>query len=259
MRHAGRAAITLPLIAAPVAHAGPALQLQIDGASLAVPPGDLDGASDVARTRPVTVRSASGSQRQTAGGTSARRLVELVGIAPAAVTSLTVQAGGTENGGVSISGAELRGGFAGDPLCPACDATFDAAYGEGTVAFFRPLRDAADLNAADHVQPALGQSLIVRVDSVASRIPVSVSVSDSSPDPGEAVQLRAVVPDGERPELTWYFGDGTSGSGAAATHRYEAGHWTAGVMAHDAAGYGAATAVLSVGDAAPASLAPAPS
>ncbi|MBO9532953.1 MAG: PKD domain-containing protein [Solirubrobacteraceae bacterium] len=239
---------------APVLAADPALRLRLDGNSLVVPPSTL-GEPDVPRDRPVTIRTSSSTKRDQAGGTSLRKLLDLVGINADTVTSIGVQAdaGLATAKEVKVSGDEVRGGFSGDPLCPACAATLDAGYGQGTVNFFRPLRSGTDVNGPDQVQPAVGRTLFVRVESSAPRIAINLDVSNRTPKPAETVTLRASLPAGGSPALTWYFGDGTTapGGGPTVTHSYLAGSWTVGVLATDGTGYGSAAAVISVG--APAS------
>ena len=236
--------------------AQPPLRVRLQGASIVVPTSVLDAAIDVDRTRPVTVRGPGGQRTTTAGGTSALRLAQLMGIDPASVTAVGVQTMNTKGSftpEVSFTGDELRNGFGGDPLCSSCQATFDHVLTPDTVDFFRPLRDASDANEPDLVRPAARQSLYVRIESAPTIFP-RLTLSDRTPRADQPVRFRVVSSPSANVTFAWYYGDGTTGTGAEVTKRYAAGSWPVAVIAHDGTGFGVASAMLQV--KAPPSLDP---
>ncbi len=129
-RRVRAALLALAVVTACLAPAAPAtaaeLQVQVNGN-----PVTITVQPDVTPV-PTTSKSASGSDVQSRGGMSARKVVTEAGVALASFTTLEV-------GGVTLSASEVQNGFTGDPEGRPRFATFDPS-GSG-VSFFRPMRD----------------------------------------------------------------------------------------------------------------------
>jgi hypothetical protein len=146
---------------------------------------------------------------------SLARVLELAGVAPAALRSVAI--------------ARPRGA----PLVlHAPDLARPAPFPDGppivwldggSVRFLRPVRDAADVNAADNIATT-GGDLVVRVQQ-GVQLSVSVRVSRSRARARERVHLEAHVdgmPGGGAAAVRWRFGDGATATGAAVAHRWRA-------------------------------------
>lgn len=212
---------------------------------IVVPPSAVDAVSDVSRARAVTVRPSTDGTRY-AGGTSVKALVTLLGVPAENVRKLTVIGDGGRS--IDLSGDEIANGFGGDPVCGAgCQATLDASRSD-SVSFFRPLRSSTDANAADLVDPGIGQPLdLLLLTQNAHTLSTSIVASDSTPAPQQAVTFTA-QPNSSGVTYTWYFGDGTSDSGPSVTHRFAAGRWSTTVVAKSGNQFGTATVALTVND-----------
>ncbi len=212
------ASLTLAAAAAPVAsaatvggvrvtvngHSGPRLALALLADHVDVPLGT-----------PTTTRHPDGSETTDPhGGTSARLLVTLAGLDPAHVTGMQIERP-TTTGAVALTGAEVRDGFGGDPL-GLRQATFDPAYNATEVHFFRPLRDAGDVNALDALDPPLESDLLVAVTTDGGVLSVSARADPAQTDAGAPVHFSATVA-GAPPDATfvWDFGDGADATSAA--------------------------------------------
>ena len=142
------------------------------------------------------------------------RVLELAGVAPDALSFVTVR---RPNGTlVTLRAADLArpAPFAEGPPRLWLDAD--------SVRFFRPVRDEADLNAADNFATA-GDDLAIRVRQGAL-LGVQVDVRPARPRAGQRVRLEARVtgaPAGSAISVRWRFGDGADAAGAATTHRWD--------------------------------------
>ena len=156
----------------------------------------------------VTLRSDGGAEDVIAhpAAVSFGRVLELAGVAPAAMSFASVQ---RPNGSLLV----LRP----PELAPAPLVWLDA----DSVRFLRPVRDDADVNAADNIATA-SEDLLVRVRQ-GPLLDVAVRIAPERPRAGERVRLEARV-GGSAPGATldvrWRFGDGTEASGAAVRHRW---------------------------------------
>ena len=207
-------------LATPAAHAAgvtvrlPDREARIDEATLRaavdVPAGTLtlrgkDGAGDTIAHPPAI---------------SVARVLELAGVAPGAVSFVTVK---RPNGTLCVLRAADLARPAPSPEGPPL-VWLDA----GSVRFLRPVRDGADVNAADNIATA-GEDLAVRVHQ-GPLLEVAVRVAPARPHARERVRLEARV-SGEAGGATlavrWRFGDGTEATGPAVSHRWR----SAGVYA----------------------------
>lgn len=172
---------------------------------------------DVQRTN-MTTRYANGSPPSSDphGGVSAARLVALAGIDTAHVLELSVRQP-LGNGATVLTRADVVSGF------PEGPALFDPDYNSTEVHFFRPQRDASDVNAPDAVDPPLGTDLLVSLRTDGGVLSVSASADPAQADAGAPVDFNVQVA-GAPSDVTyaWDFGDGTDATTTAGTiaHAY---------------------------------------
>jgi hypothetical protein len=144
---------------------------------------------------------------------SLARVLELAAVAPDALSFVSVR---RADGTLIVLGA-------GDLARPA-------PFPEGpplvwldadSVRFLRPVRDDADVNAADNIATA-GEDLIVRVQQ-GPLLRVALRIAPAAPRAGERARLEARVA-GAQPgaavTVRWRFGDGTEATGSAVSHRW---------------------------------------
>lgn len=223
--------------AAPGLASGPGVQLISDQDAAAVV--DISGAQIAAaadvRSRTYTVRSSAGStgQKVTLTGLSIRGLLRLAGFDPDTVDLISIaRADG--------SLATLRRADFADPS-PFPDRPALVTDEGNRTRFFRPVRGDANTNARDNVFVSGGQ-LDITVGGGAL-LAVRARASPRKTAAGRTVRFRArvrFVPAGASFTYRWEFGDGTSGSGPDATHKYsEEGDFQAQVTVEGSGGTGA--------------------
>ena len=176
----------------------------------------LRGAADVAAGT-YTLRGQNGAGDAIAHppAVSLPRVLELAGVSPDALSFVSIR---RPNGTLAV----LEAG----------DLARPAPFPEGpplvwldadSVRFLRPIRDDADVNAADNIASA-GEDLVVRVQQGAL-LRVVLRVAPEAPQARERARLEAQV-SGAQPgavlTVRWRFGDGTEGTGAAVSHRWRA-------------------------------------
>jgi hypothetical protein len=179
----------------------------------------LTGANADVSPTPMTTRYADGRETvDSHKGTSAQRLVVLAGLDPVHVTEMRIPQP-LGSGSVSLSGAEVVGGFGTEAL----PATFDAGYNVTEVHFFRPQRDAGDVNAPDGVDPPIGRDLLVLLDTTGGVLNVSASANPAQAGAGTPIGFGVNV-EGAPSDVTyaWDFGDGSDATttGGTIVHLY---------------------------------------
>lgn len=205
----------------------PPFRVVLARAVLVIGPSKLAEWEDVDRSRSVSSRGSASAPADTtlAGGVSVKSLLDHLGVAPGTLTSDGVKVLNVLTGAsVQLTRDQAVNGFDGDALCgPGCPATFDPEYTANSVTFFRPLIDAADVNASDQLKPGEGHTLEVDLSvdtSSAQTLDAQMHQSPSITKPGQAVTFTADAPAGA--SITWYFGDGAVGTGTTVTHSYSA-------------------------------------
>jgi hypothetical protein len=201
--------------------------VSIDGAT---PPAYLASSQlpDETGQQTVHVRNTPGGPvtEDKAGGTTAAGLLRLLGLDPAKVRQMVVAHGSNAPDRVTkLSQDEIVDGFT-TPQDGPRQATFDGAYGQGVVRFFRPMRDADDVNGPDGVDPPNGETLAVSVTTDGSpRLTVAATATPTAPAANQAVAFTASVPTtpGVTYSFFWDFGDGGTARTADASHAYTAG------------------------------------
>lgn len=230
-------AFSLLFGAAPGLASGPGVQLISDQDTAAVV--DISGAQIAAaadvRSRSYTLRSSAGStgQKVTLTGLSIRGLLRLAGFDPDTVDFLSIA---RDDGSL----ATLRRADFADPSPFAEGPALVTDEGDRT-RFFRPVRGDGNSNARDNIFVSGGR-LDITVGGGAL-LAVRARASPRRTAVGRTVRFRARVrfpPAGASFTYEWDFGDGTSGSGADATHKYsEEGDFQAQVTVEGSGGTGA--------------------
>lgn len=245
-------------LAAPLpADAGGGVRTTVNGlAGPYLSVGLLHDRVDVPRDTLTTTRMADGEEwRDGRGGTPARRLVALAGLDPVHVLTMAIDRPNT-SGSVLLTGVEVTDGFHGDPL-GLREATFDPDYnldpatGLGSeVHFFRPMRNALDVNDSDALDPPKDRDLVVHLTTDGPVLAVSADADPTQASPGTPIHLTAsLVPPRSDATFSWDFGDGSApAAGAEVDHAYVAGSWepTVTALTHDGAA-GAALVHVQVG------------
>ena len=167
------------------------------------------GAGDVV-DRGYAVRSEAGEEAQTVSGFSLAALLEAAGADPYAFSYLEVQR--PSGGAVLLSRTQALGaGGDGPPVVYATAA--------GT-AFLRPSAGGDDDNAADCFEAPQGLTIVLRKGAA---LQLRAQASPRKTLPGKQVEFEAIVErSGAGEELTysWYFDDGHSATGSAASHSF---------------------------------------
>jgi hypothetical protein len=143
------------------------------------------------------------------------RALELAGVAPAAVSFVAVQRPNGSSAVLHAPDLARPAPFPDGPPLIWLDAD--------SVRFFRPVRDDADVNAADNIATA-GEDLAVEVRQ-GPLLQVTLRVSPAAPCARERTRLEARVTGaspGSPLTVRWRFGDGTEARGAAVSHRWDA-------------------------------------
>jgi hypothetical protein len=239
-RRLGLAALCLAVglgVGAAPAVAGPGVQLISDQDAAAVQEvtgAQIAAAADV-RSRSYTLRSSTGGagEKVTLTGLSIRGLLQLAGFDPDSVDFISIA---RDDGSL----ATLRRTDFADPS-PFREGPALVTDEGGRTRFFRPVRGAGNTNARDNIFVS-GGSLDITVGGGAL-LAVRARASPRKPTAGRTVRFRARVrfpPPGASFTYQWDFGDGTSGTGADATHKYkDEGDFQAQVTVEGTGGTGA--------------------
>ncbi len=169
-----------------------------------------------------TLRSAPGqSRRITLSGMTVSEALAAAGLSPGTVSGVTV-------GNVSLSPIDIA-----DPSSfPDGPALFTAS--NGSTRFFRPTRDAHDVNAGDYIQTPAGQPIDVFVTDTSAPTPtttatdselqVTALATPTQLPAGQTVSFQALVANppasGAQLDYSWSFGDGASALGSSPDHAY---------------------------------------
>ena len=208
------------LLGAAGAQASTGAIVHVGTKTVTVTGGQITAGSDVSGT--FTLRQAIGQAAPiTLHGMSIRALLGAAGVDPSTVSGVTVG-----------SAAPLSPVDIGDPP-PFPQGPALITVSNGTSRFFRPVRNASDVNAPDYISTGYGQPIDVFVEggSVAatsvqsSQLRVTASAIPTQADPHQLVSFIALVdnpPPGVDLGYSWSFGDGASTYGAAPNHAYAA-------------------------------------
>lgn len=171
----------------------------------------LAGSEDVV-DRAYVLRGGSGGTTQVVSGFSLAALVNAAGADPFGFSHLEIQR--PTGGAVLLSNDQALGdeGFSDGPPVVYPTAT-------GT-AFLRPSSGPEDPNAGDFFEAPQGVTIVLLKGSP---LRVEAEASALRTRPGEPVEFTAQAEGagaGETLTYSWYFDDGSSATGAGATHRF---------------------------------------
>ena len=207
------ASLAVAALTTPAAHAA-GVVVRLPDREARIGEATLRDSVDVpAGTYTLRARGGAGDAIAHPPAVSLPRLLELAGVAPDALSFVSIR---RPNGTLTV----LR----------APDLARPAPFPEGppliwldadSVRFLRPVRDDADVNAADNIATA-GDELAVRVHQ-GPLLGVALRVAPSRPRARVRARLEARVT-GARPgtalTVRWRFGDGTDATGPAVSHRW---------------------------------------
>jgi hypothetical protein len=204
-------ALAAPALEAARADAAQVTVITPGGAQQTLSLEALAGREDV-RERPYSLRGGTGETTQTVSGFSLATLLDAAGADPFGFSYLEVLR--PTGGSVLLSSQQALegGGFADGPPVVYATAT-------GT-AFLRPSSGADDLNATDSFEAPQGVTISLRKGSP---LQVEAEASTLRTRPGKPVKFTAEAEGagaGETLTYSWYFDDGSSASGAAASHSF---------------------------------------
>jgi hypothetical protein len=213
----GGLTLALAAAAAAPAAAAPGVEVHLGARTAFLSAAQLAGQADVPATS-YTLRGAPDDPGQvvTHAGVSVRRLLILAGANPDQVAFLEIPR--ADRGTAVLE----RGDYADPPPFPEGPALVwvDA---EATH-FFRPARDARDVNAADNIATTTGEALVVTART-GSLLTVTAHASLTKARAREPVDFTAAATGarpGERLRYRWSFDDGTVRAGARVRHAFDA-------------------------------------
>jgi hypothetical protein len=257
------ATVAMPGAATAAVPPGPVqVTLQPGGAVKWFTWNQLRSSGDVGPQLVTTRGGGGGESTRTVEGVSPKHLIELLHLAPASISSMTIRRLGVPPAilaqpPITLTATEITGGFDGDAACGSgCRATFQASpFNQTGALFFRPLRSASDTNPYDAVLAGgVGDDDIVKVGvqtSGGSVLRPTATASNTNPAASEPVSLSSTLdhtPAGTTFE--WDFGDGSATVDGAtpAAHTYVNGTYTAvvSVIAPDGSN-GSASVAIQVG------------
>lgn len=204
-------ALAAPALEAARADAAQVTVISPGGAQQTLSLDALAGREDVL-DRAYAVRGSGGESTQVVSGFSLASLLDAAGADPFGFSYLEVLR--PTGGAVLLSSDQaLEGeGFGDGPPVAYATAT-------GT-AFLRPSGGSGDLNASDSFEAPQGVTVVLRKGSP---LQVEVDASTLKTRPGETVEFKAEAEGAEAGETltyAWHFDDGSSASGASATHSF---------------------------------------
>ena len=188
----------------------PGVRVTIGSRAVSLSAEQVRASADVPPT-PYTLRDPGGNQVVELSGLSLAGLVRLAGGNPATVRELTVPR--ARGGLVRLSGADLA-----EPA-PFADGPPLVFVDGPSLRFFRPTRDANDLNASDNVATQPGDDLRVSV-LAGPPLAVRASADPARARPGQPIAFSASAGGAGELAFEWRFDDGTTARGATARHAF---------------------------------------
>ena len=215
----------------------PGVRVTIGSRAVSLSAEQVRASADVPPT-PYTLRDPGGNQVVELSGLSLAGLVRLAGGNPATVRELTVPR--ARGGLVRLSGADLA-----EPA-PFADGPPLVFVDGPSLRFFRPTRDANDLNASDNVATQPGDDLRVSV-LAGPPLAVRASADPARARPGQPIAFSASAGGAGELAFEWRFDDGTTARGRTARHAFaEPGRYRVVVTATAADGSGGASEPVEV-------------